>query len=242
MSDTESQLVLIPPEEAVYDTHDAAEAALHQWTREHGFNVSRRRVRYTEGPNRQVWVRNYTLPAVTSSTIHATILNADFDSLMVANDISNTKDTVRRSDLASRTAIEALFQELKQNNFFYKFQVNPQTNEITHLIWANPSTTELFKLHHDVFVADGTHSGSKRKRHQRKYGAGGTGRELMLSETIDANHPATPPNSVASHPPDPHVFATQVDDEVLPFQAPFVPSRSWGYAGQLPFSNTRSGA
>ncbi|GMF42723.1 unnamed protein product [Phytophthora fragariaefolia] len=60
MSDTDSQLGLIPPpEEAVYDSHDAAEAALHQWTREHGFNVSRRRVRYTEGPDRQVWARNY---------------------------------------------------------------------------------------------------------------------------------------------------------------------------------------
>ncbi|GMG16293.1 unnamed protein product [Phytophthora fragariaefolia] len=98
-----------------------------------------------------------TLTGVKSSTIHATILNADSNSLVVAKDISNTKDTVWRRDLAFHTAIEALFQELKENNFFYKFHINPQPNEITHLIWANPSTIELFKLHHDAFVADRTY-------------------------------------------------------------------------------------
>ncbi|GMF42847.1 unnamed protein product [Phytophthora fragariaefolia] len=86
------------------------------------------------------------------------------------------------------------------------------------------------------------HSGTKRRRHQRNYGAGGIGRESTLSERIDANHLATPPNSAAFHPSDPQGFGSQVDDEVLPFQVPFVPSRSWGYVGQLPFSNTRSDA
>ncbi|KAG2977030.1 hypothetical protein PC119_g22021 [Phytophthora cactorum] len=172
MSNTESQRVAIPPpQEAVYDSHDAAESALHQWTRDHGFNVSRRRVRYTDGPDRQVWARNYecnragapkntqhtksssrinqppvtnlqglvelqTSAGVTSSTILATILSADPNSLVVAKDISNSKDAVRRRDLASRAAIEALFEEFKENNFFYKFQVNSETSEVTHLIWA----------------------------------------------------------------------------------------------------------
>ncbi|GMF14511.1 unnamed protein product [Phytophthora fragariaefolia] len=63
--------------------------------------------------NRHGLVELQTLADVTSSTIHATILNSDSDSLVVAKDISNTKDAVRRRDLASRTAIETLFQELK---------------------------------------------------------------------------------------------------------------------------------
>jgi hypothetical protein len=31
-----------PPPEAIFPSHDAAEAAVHAWTRSHGFNVSRR--------------------------------------------------------------------------------------------------------------------------------------------------------------------------------------------------------
>ncbi|GMF48555.1 unnamed protein product [Phytophthora fragariaefolia] len=240
-SDTKPPLVLIPPpEEAVHDSHDAAEAALHRRIREHGFNVSRRRVRYTEGPDRQLWARNYecdragapkntqhltednrkrgmrgskcsacpmrigiravskadtsgpwkvplttrsshhnhlpsrdvrvqaqhrrraaqeinqphianlqglvelqTLAGVISSTIHATIHNADSDSLVVVKDIFNTKDTVRRRGLASRTAIEALFQELKENNFIYKFQTNKHRLPLQNIVVVTGANTVL---------------------------------------------------------------------------------------------------
>jgi len=254
------RVVIPPPPEAAYDSHDAAESALHEWTRAHGFNVSRRRVRYTDDPDRHIWARNYecdragapkntqhiiednrrrvmrgskrsacpmrigiravskqdisgpwkivhtarsdhhnhppsrdirahaahrrrsakastqapvanmlglvelqTAAGVTASTIQATLLNADPNSLVVAKDISNTKDAVRRRELASRTAIEALFEELKENNFFYKVLINPDTNEVTHLIWAHPETTELFKLHHDILVADCTYKTNKHR-------------------------------------------------------------------------------
>ncbi|GMF53600.1 unnamed protein product [Phytophthora fragariaefolia] len=142
-------------------------AELHQWTREYGFSVSKRWSCYTEGANRQVWARNYecdsagapknikhvsediellALAGVTSTTIHATIFVADSESLVVAKAISSAKDVIRRRDLASRSAIEALFQEFKENNFFYKFEVNRQTNERTHLIYAHFAATKLFKL------------------------------------------------------------------------------------------------
>ncbi|ETL91227.1 hypothetical protein L917_10205 [Phytophthora nicotianae] len=38
-----------PPPENVYDSHDAKKKAIHDWTLQHNYNVSRRRVRYLPG-------------------------------------------------------------------------------------------------------------------------------------------------------------------------------------------------
>ncbi|ETP06268.1 hypothetical protein F441_17299, partial [Phytophthora nicotianae CJ01A1] len=230
------------------------------WTKDHGFNLSRRRVRYTDEVERKVWARNYecdrsgavkntghlteetrtctmrgskrsgcpmrialhavsktdteghwkivhtsrsihhnhepsrdirahaavrrraahksqeqtsvttsdlveiqTAAGVAVSTIQATLLSADRGSLVIVKDIANTKRAVRRRDLASHTAIEALFVELRKHNFFHKWRFNPETSELTHLIWAHPDTTELFKLHHDVLVADYTYKTNKHR-------------------------------------------------------------------------------
>ncbi|ETP34347.1 hypothetical protein F442_17281 [Phytophthora nicotianae P10297] len=104
-----------------------------------------------------------TAAGVAVSTIQATLLSADRGSLVIVKDIANTKRAVRRRDLASHTAIEALFVELQKHNFFHKWRFNPETSELTHLIWAHPDTTELFKLHHDVLVADCTYKTDKHR-------------------------------------------------------------------------------
>ncbi|ETK90503.1 hypothetical protein F441_05875 [Phytophthora nicotianae CJ01A1] len=46
-----------PPPEKNYLNHDAAESALHAWTRSNGFNVSRRRIRKND--NGEICIRNY---------------------------------------------------------------------------------------------------------------------------------------------------------------------------------------
>ncbi|KAG3062387.1 hypothetical protein PI125_g24544 [Phytophthora idaei] len=227
------RVVIPPPPQAVYPSPDLAEEALHQWTKDYGFNLSRRRVRYTDEEDRKVWARNYecgrtgcpknthhlteetrtrtmrgsersscpmrialhavskkdtdgpwkivhtarsyhhnhepsrdirvhaairsraarasreqacvttsdlvelqTAAGVAVSTIQDTVLGADPNSLVLAKDIANTKSALRRRELASHTLIEALFQNLRQHNFFHKWRVNPETNELTHLIWA----------------------------------------------------------------------------------------------------------
>lgn len=48
-----------PPPEAIFPSHDAAEDAIHAWTSSHGFNVSRRRARYTDSAKTILWARNY---------------------------------------------------------------------------------------------------------------------------------------------------------------------------------------
>ncbi|KAG1709289.1 hypothetical protein DVH05_019932, partial [Phytophthora capsici] len=70
-----------------------------------------------------------TAAGVSASTIQATLISADPDSLVTANDIANTRSSVRRRELASHTAIAALFVELRNHKFFHKWRVNPETNE-----------------------------------------------------------------------------------------------------------------
>ncbi|KAG2904872.1 hypothetical protein PC116_g9631 [Phytophthora cactorum] len=104
-----------------------------------------------------------TAAGVAVSTIQDTVLSADPNSLVLAKDITNTKSALLKRELASHTSIEALFQHLREHNFFHEWRVNPETNELIQLIWAHPATTELFKLHHDVLVADCTYKTNKHR-------------------------------------------------------------------------------
>lgn len=57
--DEVSYYEILPPPETVYPSHDDAESALHEWTLQHGFNVSRRRARWIGSVRERVWARNY---------------------------------------------------------------------------------------------------------------------------------------------------------------------------------------
>jgi hypothetical protein len=56
----ERQKVAIePPPQATYPSEDAAIAALHAWTKDHGFNVTKRRAFYTDAIVKEVWKRGF---------------------------------------------------------------------------------------------------------------------------------------------------------------------------------------
>jgi hypothetical protein len=46
--------IIPPPPDAVYESHEAAELAIHEWTLAHHFNVSRRRVRKLPGSEKKL--------------------------------------------------------------------------------------------------------------------------------------------------------------------------------------------
>ncbi|KAK1946933.1 hypothetical protein P3T76_000943 [Phytophthora citrophthora] len=48
-----------PPPEATYDSEDLAIAAIHCWTKDHDFNMLKRRVLYTGTHPRTVWKRGF---------------------------------------------------------------------------------------------------------------------------------------------------------------------------------------
>jgi hypothetical protein len=56
-----------PPPERDYPSHDGSEVALHAWTREHGLNISRCRVRYVNKTHKVIWARIYECDQAGSS-------------------------------------------------------------------------------------------------------------------------------------------------------------------------------
>ncbi|ETI36558.1 hypothetical protein F442_23215 [Phytophthora nicotianae P10297] len=59
---------------------------------------------------------------------------------------------------------------------------------------------------------------------------------LCNKRTSRSNHPATPPRATRNAAQDPQVFGTQADDQVVPFEAAFLPAKPWGHAGRAPYS------
>ncbi|KAG6941732.1 hypothetical protein JG688_00018515 [Phytophthora aleatoria] len=58
-SSVEEDIYIIPPPpEKAYESHDIAEAAVREWTLQHNYNVSRRRVGYIP-VTKKIWARNY---------------------------------------------------------------------------------------------------------------------------------------------------------------------------------------
>ncbi|KAG6944919.1 hypothetical protein JG687_00017583 [Phytophthora cactorum] len=67
-SSVEEEIYIIPPPpEKTYESHDIADTAIHEWTLQHNYNVSRRRVRYISG-TKKIWARNYECDRVGRPT------------------------------------------------------------------------------------------------------------------------------------------------------------------------------
>ncbi|ETP00005.1 hypothetical protein F441_17197 [Phytophthora nicotianae CJ01A1] len=74
--------------------------------------------------------------------------------MILPKDIANAKNAARRRILATSTPIEALFNQLNDEGFFYQYTANVETQRLEHLLWAHPATANLYKFHSDVIVMD----------------------------------------------------------------------------------------
>ncbi|ETI36582.1 hypothetical protein F443_17329 [Phytophthora nicotianae P1569] len=254
---TEQVVYIDLPPATTYPTQDAAEAALHEWTRSYEFNVSRRRLAKNEKGD--VCIRNYecdrtgkpkctqklskeervrtkrgskrcsspmrislwakdksqstgewsivhtgngsaihnhkpstdarvhaahrsraaqatseatqktlqnvieaqSAGGVPVANIYATVLNQEPSSMILPKDIANAKNAARRRILATSTPIEALFNQLNDEGFFYQYTANVETQRLEYLLWAHPATANLYKFHSDVIVMDCTYKTNK---------------------------------------------------------------------------------
>ncbi|ETP16457.1 hypothetical protein F441_08926 [Phytophthora nicotianae CJ01A1] len=71
-------------------------------------------------------------------------------------DIANAKNTARRRILATSTPIEALFEQLNDEGFFYRYTAHAETQCLEYVLWAHHATANLYKFHSDVIVMDCT--------------------------------------------------------------------------------------
>lgn len=68
--------------------------------------------------------------------------------------LSNARGATRQQDIAKRTPMEVLFQNMQKHNFYYRHTVAPANNQIRHLFWAHPVTKEFYIQHVDVLILD----------------------------------------------------------------------------------------
>ncbi|GMF32255.1 unnamed protein product [Phytophthora fragariaefolia] len=148
--------------------------------------------------------------------------------LMIENDIPAPQVVLTDRELVCINALDKVFPETLSMICRWHMNKNVEIMARKHLGQievSNPApgqpkietswqTNSFVATFIEAVDAESEEGGSLEARRSRAY-----------AEKIDASIPATPPNSATSHPSDPQGFGTQVDDEVLPFQAPFVPSR-----------------
>ncbi|KAG5541196.1 hypothetical protein RHGRI_021152 [Rhododendron griersonianum] len=80
----------------------------------------------------------------------------------VSKTIYNTKGKIQKDNLAGRTMIQALFEELCQGDFTFDVAYD-QNGHLTHLFFAHPSSSILTKSYTNVFVMDCTYKTNKYK-------------------------------------------------------------------------------
>ncbi|ETL89566.1 hypothetical protein L917_11523 [Phytophthora nicotianae] len=111
----------------------------------------------------QALVEAHTAAGVSVASIRATLSQAAPDPFVTLKDIANTRNAVQRRELSTQAAMEALFPELSKQGFFYRYDINPDTQELRYLLWAHPCTAKLYRRHHDVLVVDCTYKTNKFK-------------------------------------------------------------------------------
>lgn len=78
--------------------------------------------------------------------------------LVTDKDIANARARQWRKDLSAMCAVEALFEQLKGNNFYFKYEVNEESSRLQYLLSAHPQTLALYAHHPDALVLDCTYN------------------------------------------------------------------------------------
>jgi hypothetical protein len=94
---------------------------------------------------------------IPPSRIHASLSLSHPHTLLTRKDIANAKQAERTRELGSETAMQALFRQMAELNFFFKNTTNPDSHRLEKLAWAHPLTAKLFKENADIVVMDCTY-------------------------------------------------------------------------------------
>jgi hypothetical protein len=111
----------------------------------------------------QEMIQRQTAVGITAGSVRATLLQADPDSFVIPQDIANIKNAARRSELSSMTVMEALFSRMEEDGFYYRYEVDPDTQRLLYLFWAHPGTSAQYRRHPDILGMDCTYKTNKYK-------------------------------------------------------------------------------
>jgi len=103
------------------------------------------------------YVNVHALSGVQTASIHASMLLQDPGSMTLPKDIANARYKTRINALATHTAIESLLARLTEQQFFFRFEHDPETSRLRYLIWAHPGMLTFYRAHPDVLIMDCTY-------------------------------------------------------------------------------------
>lgn len=114
--------------------------------------------------HQDVWqaVDTQSAAGVPNSQIYAGELMSGDGILVTSRDISNRRAANRLRLLATQTLMEALFDLLRSNGFYFKYETDPTTHRLRYLFWAHPLAIHYYREWPDVVIAD---SAYKTNRH-----------------------------------------------------------------------------
>ncbi len=81
---------------------------------------------------------------------------------VVARDIYNEKQKQRREFLNGRTPLQALFDVMSEEGYYYFYQVD-QNEHISHLLVAHPSSVQMIRRYYSVILLDCTYKTNRYK-------------------------------------------------------------------------------
>ncbi|ETP25128.1 hypothetical protein F441_01965 [Phytophthora nicotianae CJ01A1] len=87
-------------------------------------------------------IGSQTAVGSTTARVHASLIDADPDSFVIPQDIANMRSNSRRHELATKTVMEAVFNRLESDGFYYRYELDLETQRVLYLFWAHPGTLE----------------------------------------------------------------------------------------------------
>ncbi|CAG8747078.1 13358_t:CDS:1 [Cetraspora pellucida] len=103
-----------------------------------------------------------TTSSSRSREIISTLRQNDLSMLVISNDIYNMHAQLRQQNLAGRTPIQALVDELQGGNFLYKYKCN-NNGSVTHIFFTHKESVSLSHQYSTVILIDCTYKTNKFK-------------------------------------------------------------------------------
>ncbi len=97
-------------------------------------------------------IDNQSKTQVTSAQVLIFMRLEDEDCILKSRDIYNVKQSIRRNILESLTSIQFLLQNLKRDNWYYRYQTTLFAHEVIHLFFVEKYIFELLKNNWKVLL------------------------------------------------------------------------------------------
>ncbi|CAG8502740.1 2637_t:CDS:2, partial [Scutellospora calospora] len=107
-------------------------------------------------------VQEMSTAGIHPREILSTLRQSNPNNFAISKTIYNARDKIRHDNLQGRTPIQALLDELVEENIEHYYQYN-QNGNLTHLFFAHPKSIILTKTYNSILLMDCTYKTNKFK-------------------------------------------------------------------------------